>query len=118
MGRRIAAKALIIVALYLNFTGVCASPAPAESGSFNFLWENDAIAGTDHHCTNGVEVWPREAGYPRPSRSARRTARLVTVSQVKVFGEIHLTGPMVENGLAFRCKLTAATPAVAFRPES
>jgi hypothetical protein len=47
MGRRIAAKALIIVALYLNFTGVCASPAPAESGSFNFLWENDAIAGTD-----------------------------------------------------------------------
>lgn len=56
MGSRIAAKALIIIALHLNFTGVCASPAPDESGSFNFLWENDAIAGTDHHYTNGVEL--------------------------------------------------------------
>src|SRR4030095_5367450 len=56
MGKRIAAKALIIIALHLNFTSVCASTAPDESGTFNFLWENDAIAGTDHHYTNGVEL--------------------------------------------------------------
>jgi len=56
MGRRIAAKALLIMALHLNFTNVCASTAPDERGTFNFLWENDAIAGTDHHYTNGVEL--------------------------------------------------------------
>ena len=40
-------KALFIITLY--FSGVCASAAQDESGSFNFLWENDTIAGTDHH---------------------------------------------------------------------
>jgi hypothetical protein len=49
-------KALLVLALHLNFTGVCASPAEDESGTFNFLWENDAIAGTDHHYTNGLEL--------------------------------------------------------------
>jgi hypothetical protein len=47
-------KALIIVALY--FSSICASVAQEESGTFNFLWENDTIAGTDHHYTNGVEL--------------------------------------------------------------
>ena len=52
--RRIAAKALIIATLYCSWIG--ASAAEDESGTFNFLWENDAIAGTDHHYTNGVEL--------------------------------------------------------------
>ena len=30
--------------------------AQEEEGSFNFLWENDIIGGTDHHYTNGVEI--------------------------------------------------------------
>lgn len=29
--------------------------AEEGDGAFTFLWENDAIAGTDHHYTNGVE---------------------------------------------------------------
>jgi hypothetical protein len=31
---QIAAQALLIITLYFNFTGVCASSAPAESGTF------------------------------------------------------------------------------------
>lgn len=51
---RIAAGALLIVALYL--AGIAIGRAEEESGTFNFLWENDVIAGTDHHYTNGVEL--------------------------------------------------------------
>ena len=37
--------------------GLWFAPAAfADDGStFNFLWENDAVAGTDHHYTNGLE---------------------------------------------------------------
>jgi lipid A 3-O-deacylase len=35
---------------------VQAFAADEKSGSFNFLWENDIIGGTDHHYTNGVEL--------------------------------------------------------------
>jgi lipid A 3-O-deacylase len=51
---RIAARALLIAALYL--VGVTQGRAQEESGTFNFLWENDVIAGTDHHYTNGLEL--------------------------------------------------------------
>jgi lipid A 3-O-deacylase len=52
--RRIAARALLIAALYL--AGISAGRAEEESGTFNFLWENDVIGGTDHHYTNGLEL--------------------------------------------------------------
>jgi hypothetical protein len=48
----------VAVPLLLLLGGVihpCVSLAEEESGTFNFLWENDVIAGTDRHYTNGFE---------------------------------------------------------------
>src|SRR5262245_25099076 len=53
-GRRVLTLASMLLGAILM-----AGPAPLRAddhGSFNFLWENDAIAGTDHHYTNGFEL--------------------------------------------------------------
>ena len=51
---RIAAGTLMIAILAMG--AVSPSRAEEESGTFNFMWENDVVGGTDRNYTNGVEL--------------------------------------------------------------
>jgi lipid A 3-O-deacylase len=49
---------LHVALLLIAAVGTPSNAAAADDdagGTFNVLWENDAIAGTDHHYTNGLE---------------------------------------------------------------
>ncbi len=46
---------LRVLAAVIALAWTTSSFADDEKGAFTVLWENDAVAGTDHHYTNGVE---------------------------------------------------------------